>query len=269
MTKRINLSWEADGSIEYFNIYRDIISMNINALPEVFATTTSNAYADINIIDDQKYFYIVESVRNGLSKISDQISCVASFGVDQFNAFVSDGSTSEVVLSLNNTVCTIPKNNDAPRGWFKSKFNKPRAASNGSFYFEVKVLIAGSFALGIANESTDTGTWSGGSDNAGDGGRIQIFASGQVRKDGTYKSFTSPLKVEDRVGIGLSSTIGSPSQATMGVYINDIFIGNAYTDLIASQKYEPHFCFYLNSVNESVAIKVVEKVKIPNGFQVW
>ena len=75
----ITLTWDADGSIESFSVYRAEQTIDTSNLPTPIATEIKDkTYIDHDVIEDKTYFYRVASVKGGQQKISDEISITAS-----------------------------------------------------------------------------------------------------------------------------------------------------------------------------------------------
>ena len=75
----ITLTWNADGSIESFSVYRAEQSLDLNNLPTPIATgITDKTYVDSDIIEGKTYFYRIASIKGSQQKISDEVSLLAT-----------------------------------------------------------------------------------------------------------------------------------------------------------------------------------------------
>ena len=102
----ITLTWNADGSIESFSVYRAEQTIDTSNLPPPIATGIKDkTYIDNNVVDDKTYFYRVASVKGGQQKISDEVSLKTASSSAKLT-FVSsanidnDSGASAVNLSL-------------------------------------------------------------------------------------------------------------------------------------------------------------------------
>lgn len=69
----VNLTWEADGNIDSYNIYRSTSPMNIASLPAPLATgITTKSYSDTTVAVDNLYYYRVGSIKNSIEKVSNE-----------------------------------------------------------------------------------------------------------------------------------------------------------------------------------------------------
>lgn len=67
----VNLNWDADGQIDSYNIYRSEYFIDTVSLPVALATgITAKSYSDATATQGKTYCYRVESVKNGVKKIS-------------------------------------------------------------------------------------------------------------------------------------------------------------------------------------------------------
>lgn len=75
----ITLTWDSDGSIESFSVYRAEQTIDTNNLPAPIATgITDKTYIDRDVIDDKTYFYRVASNKVSQQKVSDEVSLAAN-----------------------------------------------------------------------------------------------------------------------------------------------------------------------------------------------
>jgi len=69
----VNLTWDADGNIDSYNIYRSTSPMNIASLPAPLATgITTKSYSDTTVAVDNLYYYRVSSIKNSIEKVSNE-----------------------------------------------------------------------------------------------------------------------------------------------------------------------------------------------------
>lgn len=105
----VNLTWDADGNIDSYNIYRSEATMDVNSLPAPLATgITAKSYSDTTAISGKDYYYRVASVKNEVEKISSEIKVASG---DLYFSLVdalifADGSTF-VDSSLNNRTISV------------------------------------------------------------------------------------------------------------------------------------------------------------------
>lgn len=71
---KITLTWDADGVIDSYSIYRSEQPIDVNDLPTPIAENiTQKTFIDESIIEDTDYYYRVASVQASSIKISEQI----------------------------------------------------------------------------------------------------------------------------------------------------------------------------------------------------
>lgn len=84
MTNRLELNWELDGVIDEQHYYCSTSPMNVESLPvpKVILANDVRSYIDTDIIEGQLYYVRVGSAKNGVVKLSNEISI--STEVDQY-----------------------------------------------------------------------------------------------------------------------------------------------------------------------------------------
>lgn len=71
---KITLTWDADGHIDSYSIYRSEQPIDIDNLPTPIAeNVTQKSFIDENIAEDTDYYYRVASVQASSIKVSEQI----------------------------------------------------------------------------------------------------------------------------------------------------------------------------------------------------
>lgn len=74
----IRLEWAQFGDFDSFDVLRSNAPMDINALPSPLATgLPTMMYVDTAVTDGATYYYRVVAWRDGVSKVSSEIKCVA------------------------------------------------------------------------------------------------------------------------------------------------------------------------------------------------
>ena len=101
----ITLTWDADGSIKSFSVYRAEQSLDLNNLPTPIATGIKDkTYIDNNVVDDKTYFYLVASLKDVQQKLSDEVECIASISDPNFNSVLT-------LLHFNESLVSSTKEN--------------------------------------------------------------------------------------------------------------------------------------------------------------
>lgn len=146
--------------------------------------------------------------------------------------------------------------------WHKASGNIAKGA--GSWYAEVEAVAgaSGNMAIGVAASGISTASAQGGSDNAGDGGRYQYFATGQKRSNGLYESYGAAYTNGDVVGIGIAHT---GSSVTVTAYKNGVSQGTMFT-FSSSSNIVIHACFY--GPNLAARFRSTP-LYLPSGFTWW
>lgn len=140
----VNLSWDADGTIDFYTIYRSESPMSVESLPAPLAENVlDKTYSDITVVDGITYYYRVASVRGGVAKVSDEVMVKAQAGDEYWDNVVGlyryDGSNIvdlskfggslilNTGLSVDNTI-TSPTDSPALKlGSYKvAAFNTPQ-----------------------------------------------------------------------------------------------------------------------------------------------
>lgn len=161
-------------------------------------------------------------------------------------------------LTSDDRVWTVDANNN----WIKASSDlNPKSA--GKWYAEVIALagVGGGAAIGIAPVGISVAPGTGGSSNAGDGGRVQCFGNGNSREDGVYSSYGSPWVVGDRIGIAVDLSAASPS---IRAYLNGVDQGVMYT--LPSASWVLHACGYGAGVSFELPVDVLHR---PDGYSIW
>lgn len=142
-------------------------------------------------------------------------------------------------------------------------WHKVRAAaqkSTGKWCYEALIEGPGAWAIGIAVGGTTTSSSVGGTDNAGDGGRLQYFSDGRKRQGGLYEAYGAAFTVGDRVGIAFDATA-----RTLTAYKNGVSQGVMYSG-IAAGAFEPHLCVF----GRGTAVRIPDvAVHLPAGYSPW
>ena len=95
----INLSWDADGTIDSYTIYRSESSINIESLPApLIENVTDKTYSDTTFVTGATYYYRIASVRNSVSKFSVDFLTWAVDGFLAQSNFVLDMTDNAGVL---------------------------------------------------------------------------------------------------------------------------------------------------------------------------
>ena len=75
----IRLEWAQFGDFDSFDVIRSDAPMDINALPSPIATNLSTMYyVDATVVEGADYYYRVVAWRDGVSKVSSEISIKAA-----------------------------------------------------------------------------------------------------------------------------------------------------------------------------------------------
>ena len=82
----VRLEFAQFGHFDYFNIYRNSVSISEENLGELIGTSLTMYYEDLTVEPNQNYYYRVGSARNGVEELSDVISVFTN--VDQYEANV-------------------------------------------------------------------------------------------------------------------------------------------------------------------------------------
>lgn len=190
----ITLTWDADGSIESFSIYRAEQSMDSSNLPTPIATGIKDKiYVDSDVIEDKTYFYRVASIKGGQQKLSDEIS-VTSSTASQYTTsllhFDQDFTDQKGVTWVNNGV-TIDKT--------IKKFGDASAYFNGSSFLTaqntaIAQIETGDFTIEFwcyptrVNLSQDMTIWGYGT-SSGQG--VNLFLSKSNATPGWWDGYNS------------------------------------------------------------------------------
>lgn len=253
----IRLTWQNNSALsDAAEVYRSATPMDVGSLPAPLATLAASAvsYDDTSAVDGQTYYYRVAAVRGSSRAVSAELQVIVTSASQGFS-LVSAGTVwtfteSAKVAELMVTASSV---------WHKLRVAS--AKSSGKWYAEFLVEVGSSnWAIGIAPSGTDTYSGVGSSANAGDGGRLQYFGTGQKRSGGTYENYGAAYAAGDRIGIALDRTA---QQVTM--YKNGVSQGVMYS-LSAGLSYEPHLCFY--GLPARVRIPG-QALYLPNGFEGW
>lgn len=71
---KITLTWDADGTIDSYSIYRSEQPIDINNLPTpLIENVTQKSFIDESIAENTDYYYRVASVQASSIKVSEQI----------------------------------------------------------------------------------------------------------------------------------------------------------------------------------------------------
>lgn len=86
----VNLSWDADGTIDSYTIYRSESPMSVESLPAPIAENVlDKTYSDTTVVDGTAYYYRVASVAGESAKVSDEVMVKASAGDEYWNNVIS------------------------------------------------------------------------------------------------------------------------------------------------------------------------------------
>lgn len=148
--------------------------------------------------------------------------------------------------------------------WMKAKASAPKSA--GLHYFEVRVLEQhNDLAIGIGPTTAVTVTSSGGTQNAGDGGRLQYFVGGRKRRAGTYEPYGEPYGAGDVIGIAYDRVA-----RTVTAYKNGVSQGVMYSGTqVSTGAYEPHVASYGASAVGTTLRFDPALTYLPPGHQGW
>lgn len=185
-------------------------------------------------------------------------------GASQGLTLVTSGGASNITISADGTTATVGPN--ASSVWHKARSVAPRTPDAAGRYFEVTVSSnsSGATAIGVAPAGTPTTSDVGGSANAGDGGRLQYFGTGQIRQNGVYSSYGPSFTTGDVIGCSVRA-VGANTEIRF--YKNGADLGVAFT--VATTSFEPHFCAYANTTSEVHTFTLAALQYLPAGFVPW
>lgn len=193
---------------------------------------------------------------------TDQCGNVRVIPQDVSFSSVTDGVSTDITES--GKLWTV-KTTAINATWHKAEVDS--AKTTGKWYYEVEVIWtmlvdAREPAIGIAPEGTSTQSTQSGSNNAGSGGRIQYFASGEKREGGTYAAYGATFQDGDIIGIAFDG-----DARTITAYKNGVSQGVMYSG-IAAGPFVPHFCRYHAVTGGGFRLKS-SLLYLPSGYNVW
>ena len=136
----------------------------------------------------------------------------------------------------------------------------------GRWYFEVVVVDAGTdmgIMVGIAPNGWNV------NNEAGDGGMLGYFATGQKRKDGTFSNYGASFTTGDVIGVALDL---AASPQTLTFYKNGTSQGVAFsgtTDLPADTQWKPVVSAYYIGSSTDIRQHTNTTGALPPGHQHW
>ena len=84
----LTLSWNANGSIESFSVFKGTAPLDPNNLPKAIATgLTEKQFVDTDVIDGVTYYYRVASIAGKQQKLSDEAVIIAQGTTLKANIF--------------------------------------------------------------------------------------------------------------------------------------------------------------------------------------
>jgi len=181
--------------------------------------------------------------------------------------FTSSTSAANTEILESGRLWQVRTNSPVDVTWHKAQINS--AKSSGKWYYEVEAVNWTSYiderelAVGIAPSGTATTSANGGTSNAGDGGRLQYFASGEKRSLGTYATYGDAFVSGDIIGVAWDADV-----KTVKFYKNGIDQGTAFTGVSAGG-FVPHVCvFGYDGGNGGFRAKDT-LLYLPVGYSVW
>lgn len=278
----INLSWDSDGIVDDYTIYRSNIPFDESTLPAPLATgVASKSYTDISVVDGLKYYYMVSSNKNGISKYSLLIQCDARIVIYQdvnwYAPVTPTTSLSHFSITENGKLYTL--NPPMSGGYYKASSDKVRNASTGKYYAELVVVRStggfdGNTAIGFAKSAVDHEKSTGGTYNPGTGGRYQFkVLSGYIQvsgNDGSAPAWSNlaagGFAVGDVVGLSIEEFSGS---TLVKLYKNGTYIGIIST-IPSLIDLRVHTTRWLGSSNHVFEVRFPNEILYPqSGFQAW
>lgn len=279
----INLSWDSDGIIDDYAIYRSNAPFNESTLPAPLAIgVTSKSYADFSVVDGLKYYYMVSSNKNGISKYSLLIQCEARIVVYQdvnwYAPVTPTASLSDFSITENGKLYTL--NPPVSGGYCKASSDKVRNASNGKYYVELVVIRSTGglnnvdTSIGLAKSTVDHYKSTGGTYNPGTGGRYQFrVSSGYIQVSGNNGSAPSWSNLAaggfvtgDVIGLSIEDSAGS---TLIKLYKNGTYIGVIST-IPSLIDLRVHTTRWLGSSNYVFEVRFPNEILYPQpGFQAW
>lgn len=255
----VRLAWQNNSIGDSIAVYRSLSPIDPGALPAPLASisATTASFNDLTAIDGETYYYRLALVRGAEVAVSEQLSFYVS-SMSQTLPFVTQGT----IWTLSPSADQASVGAGASSDWHKLRVAAAKSAGKWFMEFEiVSAGAAGAIAIGIAPAGTTTTSGSGGTQNAGDGGRLQYFGSGQKRSSGTYQTYAAAFGTGDKIAVALDR-----SAQTVTMYKNGVSQGVMFSGLSSGIAYEPHLCYYGQPA--SIRIPAVSSV-LPAGFKIW
>lgn len=163
MTNRLELSWKLDGFVDEQRYYCSETPIDVNNLPtpKVVLAGDIRTYIDTDIVVGQSYYVRVGSVKNGIEKISDEKTIVASqFATVVFLKF--DGNLNDETGKLFTSVGTTNFGSDANGQYavFSGNYIYTNHSNDFDFSNDFKIEVEASFSsLPNNNASALVGTY--------------------------------------------------------------------------------------------------------------
>lgn len=278
----INLSWDADGIIDSYNIYRSESAFDQNSLPVALATgVTSKEYSDAAILPNKTYYYMISSKKAGIEKFSELVGVQSRVVVYQDINWYAPVTPAEFLSDFAITDSGKRYTLNPPRsgGYYKASSNEVRNATNGKYYAELKVLRStgnfnGDTAIGVAKSNVDHVRNTSGTLNPGTGGRYQFrVQSGYIQvsgNDGTTPSWVNltpgGFALNDIIGLSIEDDSGS---TIVKLYKNGSLLGNIST-IPSLIDLRIHITRWLSSSNHVFELLYPSEILYPQpGFQAW
>lgn len=206
--------------------------------------------------------------------VSDSRRIVYGDGTDKCGNAITPSAIGTVLSSASDGVSTdvtesgklwTVKTGATNATWHKAESAFSRSV--GKWYYEVEVIwdqyIDGREpAIGIAPSGTATTSADGGTSNAGDGGRLQYFGSGEKRSGGTYEAYGDPFLGGDIIGIAWDA-----DARTVTAYKNGVSQGVMFSSVPAGG-YVPHLCRFHAITGGGFRLASV-LTYLPSGYAAW
>lgn len=253
----INLSWDADGTIDSYTIYRSESPMSVESLPAPLAENVlDKTYSDTTVVTGTTYYYRVASVANGAAKVSDEVMIKAQAVDEYWDNVVAllhfdDINESTTINDIKTKIWTAAGGAKISTNEFKFGGSSLSLVSSGSY---VRAASSSDFGFGLGEFTIEA--WVYLSSLSSVATLFDFRPVGEVQGAYPLLHFTSNGAVEFVTNYALSPSvtlISSDNEITTNVWTHvaasrksnvlSIFVGG---DLVASTadnvNYAPSIC---------------------------